>query len=297
MKTKQHIISIFFFVLFSVYGTASFGAILGGGDYDTYDLPGITMGYDSAIVFYPTSGNGPFPAVTMSGGWTNTKEDMEWICIDLVEAGFIVLAFTPQRRILALPWIWERGHNTAYETIEEENVRAKSPIRGKVNTNKIGMCGFSMGGGGVINAANNNVTGVKATVAMAPWEVCTFRPLADCDTQSDNITTPVFIFGGTNDRLALDQKVTQMYDAVPAHTERLLAIFDGMNHYDMFGIELFKGDERDEVATYMIAFLKVYLSRDSSYQNVLEGDDLQDNINDGWFYTYKYNGATYVEQK
>lgn len=292
---KRHFILLSILGLFFVWVTPALSSIFGGGDYTTYELPGITMGYDSAIVYYPTQGSGAYPAVTMSGGWTNTKEDMEWICIDLVEAGFIVLAFTPQRRILALPFIWERGHNRAYETLEDENIRSDSPIRGKVNTDKIGMCGFSMGGGGVINAANNNVTGVKATVAMAPWEVCTFRPMEDCDTQSDAIGTPVFIFGGTNDRLALDEKVSQMFDTLPSSTERILAIFDGMNHYDMFGMEFFKGPERDEVATYMIAFLKVYLERDPSYQDILSGNELQENIDEGWFDTYKYNGTTYGE--
>lgn len=261
--------------------------------YDTYELPGVRMAYDSAIVYYP-DGNGPFPATTMSGGWTNTKEDMEWICVDLVEQGFIVICFTPQRRLLALPWIWQRGQEAIYDTLLAENADRNSDIYGKVNTNKIGLAGFSMGGGGVVQTANENTTDAKVAIAMAPWETCTINPTADCLDNTTNITIPVFIFGGTNDRLVYDNELNNMYENVPASTERLGIIFDGMTHYDLFGVEAAKGAARDEVATYMIAFLKVNLVGDSSYMTFINGNELYNNIDDGWFAMYKYNDTDYV---
>lgn len=265
-----------------------------GFAYETYDLPRVNFAYDSAIVYYPSTGSGPFPATTMSGGWTNTKEDMEWICEDLVDAGFIVICFTPQRRYLALPWIWKRGQVAAYEKLVEENSNRTSPIYGMVNTNKIGIAGFSMGGGGVVNTAQDNATDAKVAIAMAPWETCTLNPLSDCLDYTDNISIPIFIFGGTNDRLVYDNELNNMYETLPARTEKIGAIYEGMNHFDMFGVELAKGENRFRVATYMIAFLKVYLVNDSTYLTFLSGNQLMNNIDDGWFAMYKYNDVDYV---
>lgn len=257
--------------------------------YETYELDGEALGYDSAMIYYPDEGNGPFPATTMSGGWTNTKEDMEWICEELADAGLIVICFTPQRRYLALPYIWERGQNAVYETLLDENDNQQSPIYRKVNVDKIALAGFSMGGGGVLQTANSRSTNAKVAIAMAPWETCTASPDKECLTRTDEIIIPTFIFGGTKDRLVYDAEINNMYESLPEGTEKLGIIFDKMNHYDLFGADLLKDKIRDRVSTYMIAFLKVYLMRDSSYQTFLSGDDLQQNIDDGWFAMFIYN--------
>jgi dienelactone hydrolase len=289
MKT-QKLFFIFSLIFVLGAGTAAFG-----GDYDTYEIGMQRFEFDAATVYYPTGSDGPFPATTMSGGWTNTKEDMIWICEKLVQEGFIVICFTPQRRWLALPYIWERGANASYRMLEEENKNPKSPIHGKVDTDRIAMSGFSMGGGGVINAANYNVTGVKVTVAMAPWELCTIRPMVACDSETEDIKTPIFIFGGTKDLLVYDNEINNMYETLPNRTEKLGVIFEGMNHGDLFGPDSNRKPEREKVAPYMIAFLKVYLTGDSSYQTYLDGAELDENIDNGWFSLYKFNNSTYVE--
>lgn len=259
--------------------------------FETYELDGEALGFDSAIVYYPETDSGPFPATTMCGGWTNTKEDMEWICEDLANAGYIVICFTPQRRYLALPYIWERGQKAIYETLVAENDNQQSPIYRKVNVDKIALSGFSMGGGGVLQTVNSRSTNAKVAIAMAPWETCTIRPNEECLTRTEEIIIPVFIFGGTNDRLVYDNELNNMYETLPEGTEKLGIIFDGMNHFDLFGANLLKNKIRDKVSTYMIAFLKVYLERDTTYQTFLSGDELQQNIDDGWFAMFKYNNS------
>lgn len=250
--------------------------------------------YDSAMIYVP-AGSGPFPATTLSGGWTNTKEQMEWIGYRLAKQDFIVICITPDMRITALPPVWERGHNAAVQKLKDENQRYGSPIYGKVDTSKLGLCGFSMGGGGVIMATQDNVTGIKATIAMAPWEICTLGA-TDCENQTDEIDTPIFLFGGSNDVLAWEGRVADMYEGIPSSTERLGIIFNGMSHFDMYGDIAVIGEEmlmRERVAEYMIAFFKVYLADDSSYMDVIDGLKMQKNISNEWFTNYDYNGIRY----
>lgn len=53
-------------------------------------------GYGSARVFYPCeTADGPFAATTLTGGFTNTKEQMYWLAEHLVTHGYIVIAITP----------------------------------------------------------------------------------------------------------------------------------------------------------------------------------------------------------
>jgi S-formylglutathione hydrolase FrmB len=55
-----------------------------------------------------------------------------------------------------------------FDVLAEENRRNASPVKGKVNLNKRGIIGYSMGGGGAIMAAEEMDEKPASVVALAP---------------------------------------------------------------------------------------------------------------------------------
>src|SRR5690606_22319785 len=78
----------------------------GGQSVCNYSTGLTSLSYSSARVSYPCNLSGTAPATTLTGGFTNTKEDMYWLANHLSSHGFIVITITPNN-ILGTPLNWE----------------------------------------------------------------------------------------------------------------------------------------------------------------------------------------------
>jgi dienelactone hydrolase len=71
---------------------------------------------------------------------------------------------------------------------------APTAVRSRADGTRRGVAGYSMGGGGTLEALAADTTGlVKAGVPLAPW---------DLNQNWQQVTEPVFIVGGQNDTVA-----------------------------------------------------------------------------------------------
>ncbi len=252
--------------------TVSNEALAGPADLGAYSKCSYTSGlsdsgYLSAVVYYPCqTDSGPFAATTLTGGYTNTKDDMYWLSSHLVTHGYIVIAMTPNN-IYGYNSEWRTAHKAGINKLISENNNSSSPIKGFVNTSKLQVMGFSKGGGGTLLASSDLGATVASTQALAPY--------MDLSYNISGIKSPTICYTGTNDYIAPPSKVVSMFNALPASIDRTLAYFSGVTHLDWNNY----GSYQDRFKTYVTSWMKVYLDGDTSYKAYIDGSQ-------NWFYDF-----------
>ena len=231
-------------------------------------------GYSSAIVYYPCETKaGPFPASTLTGGWTNEKEQMDWIGSHVVTHGYILIAMTPNDKMGGNPE-WRTAHNAGIAKLKSENSRSGSPIAGLVNTNALQIMGYSKGGGGTLLAAHDQAGNLKSAQAIAPY--------MDTYFNIGNIKAATIIYTGVDDSVAYPSRAVDMFEALPNSVARTLAYFNEFGHMVWWN----NGDPtaHEKALTYIVSWMKVYLSGDSGYASYIDGS--QD-----WFHQFEHYDA------
>lgn len=230
--------------------------------------------YDSAIVYYPCEKNaGPFAASTLTGGWTNTKEQMDWIGSHVVTHGYVLIAMTPNDNMGGNPQ-WRKAHNAGIAKLKVENNRSGSPISGLVKTNALQIMGYSKGGGGTLLAAHDQGSALKSAQALAPY----------MDTVYDigNIKAATIIYTGKDDTVAYPTRAVDMFEALPNTIDRTLAYFNGFGHLSWFPGAT--QQDHDKALTHIVSWMKVYLDGDTSYASYLDGSE-------DWFFQFEHYDA------
>ncbi len=231
--------------------------------------------YSSAIVYYPCEKKaGPFPASTLTGGWTNEKEEMDWIGSHLVTHGYILIAMTPNDKMGYNPQ-WRKAHNAGIAKLKSENKRSGSPIAGLVKTDALQIMGYSKGGGGTLLAAHDQGANLKTAQAIAPY--------MDTSYNIGNIKASTIIYTGVKDKVAPASQSLGMFAALPKSIDRTLAYFNGFGH--MVWWNNGDADAHTKALTYIVSWMKVYLSGDNRYESYLDGSQ-QD-----WFYKFEHYDA------
>lgn len=222
--------------------------------------------FQSAVIFYPDDKSQRlFPATTLSGGYTNTKEYMVWLGKHLASHGIITIVFTPTNIMSVDPNIWARGHLGSLDQLENENKRTGSPIAGRVNIDRLGIMGFSMGGAGTVLAVNQAGPRVKAAVPLCPY-----RPAV--------LTAPVPMLSitGTRDTVAAPSFIEKAFLAAKNVKPKAFAKFNGMTHPDV----VFGGSHHEEIARYTTAWYKTFLADEMAYKTYLNGEELQKQLSE-----------------
>jgi predicted dienelactone hydrolase len=210
-------------------------------------------------VFYPCeSADGPFPATTLTGGFTNTKEQMYWLAEHLVTHGYIIIAITPDNTLGTAP-TWEKAHKAGINKLKSENGRSTSPIYGLVDTAKLQISGYSMGGGGTLLAAHDLGSQIASAQAFAPF---------GGGTTLSGIQAATICYAGGADTVASPSSVISSYNSLPNAIERTYAEFTGVSHLDWISGS---STTRAMFKTYITAWMKVRLDGDASYSEYIDG--------------------------
>jgi len=238
------------FSLFSCYG---------GGDMEDYsecyyDI-GSSTGIDSVRVLYPCAvetSSGTFNATTLSGGFTNTKENMYWIGKYVAEQGIIVFAVSASNNSSVNGY--ENAQEACYNLIKSENNNSRSPLYGKIG--KIGLMGYSMGGGAVLNVGNDLGSSVQSVIALAPYNP---------ESNLSGTRASTFIFVGENDGVAgPGLNAEPAYEDLPDTITKMLAEMDSFGHLEWVDNTSTEGDYPKSM---IVAWLKYTFTGDqSSYQ-------------------------------
>jgi dienelactone hydrolase len=233
----------------------------------------MTMAYDvtSAHIYYPVGATPPFTAISIVPGFTAAESSIADWGPFVASYGIVAMTFgtsnpsTGASDTSVLPPVREAALIDALTTIKDENTRSGSPLNGKLDVMRLGVAGWSMGGGGTLLAANTHPE-LQACFAMEPWNPSTTYPMD---------TVPTLIFGGTSDGLAGPPMPQNQYQSIPATTPKMLYVVQSGTHFVATSPTNSTTDMAPEsmstpnVARFGISWLKVFLECDTRYRQFL----------------------------
>lgn len=238
------------------------------GPYDvlSYTPKASASGYKSAIVYYPSEDAGSLlPAITLSGGFTNVKEQMSWLGKHLASHGIVTIVFTPTSNMTGSAQIWANGHKASLETLMKEQTLSSSPLHGRINQKRMGVSGYSYGGAGAILAANQSPELVAAAVPL-----CAYQPARP----SSRI--PYLFVTGTADSVASPSAILNVFKSTSTGQPKAFARFKGVSHFDLIN----GGSHHESIARYVTAWSLRFLGDNTEYSAYLNGDIAKKNAAD-----------------
>jgi dienelactone hydrolase len=222
----------------------------------------MTNAYDvtSAHIYYPTGATPPFAAVDVVPGFTAAESSIANWAPFFASNGIVTMTIgtsnptTGAPDTSVSPSVREAALLDALTTLKGENTRSGSPLMGKLNTARLAVSGWSMGGGGTLQAANDTPS-LRAAMAMCPWNPTTTYPMD---------VVPTLMFGGTADGLAGPPMPDNQYNSIPASTPKALYVINGGSH-------LVANDPTTNanIARLGLSWMKVFLECDTRYKQFI----------------------------
>jgi dienelactone hydrolase len=248
--------------------TLSTASGLGPYQYESYarGFPIAKQAFSSATIFYPTSATPPFSAIALCPGFTEVEQDFLTWGMLLASHGIVALVLTPKNTGTDSPE--NRGDEllAALDTLVSENLRSQGPLHGHIATDRLGVMGHSMGGGGSLFACDKGSARMRAVVALMPWQPGGTYPKCTAPTlvvaaQKDGLVSP--------DGMALPE-----FQSLPA-TEKVFMNVAGTDHNTANDIS----GGNNVFARYALSWLKVHLEDDHRYLSFVSGDAHQADVN------------------
>lgn len=176
-------------------------------------------------VFYP-EGPGPHDVVVLLHGWGGAPSDQEPLARHLASRGFaVVLGGHPS--IELNPDVWQKDVKANLDAVEAANADPKSPLHGKLDMDRVGVVGHSLGGATAIalGAADPRV---KAVVALAPGtEILRVGQLMN---HAQKVEKPLLVLGAEHDYTALSDVYGRRAFDKAGSSDRLFVELAGANH-------------------------------------------------------------------
>ncbi|MEV0236688.1 cellulose binding domain-containing protein [Nonomuraea sp. NPDC050786] len=205
-------------------------------------------GFNGGMIYYPTdTSQGTFGAVGIMPGYTaRFAVEEAWMGHWLASFGFVVIGVETNS-----PNDWDSARATQL-LAALDYLTQRSPVRGRVDPNRLSVVGHSMGGGGALLAAVQRPS-LKAAVGLAP-----FMPSGNLA----NDRVPTMIIGGQSDTTVTRSSLDALYARLPATTESAFLEFGGAGH-------LFFTKANTLEMRILIPWLKIFVDNDTRYTQFL----------------------------
>lgn len=210
-------------------------------------------GFGAGTVYVPTAA-GKYALVAICPGFVSAQSTMTDMAKRLATHGFVVVAISTNT-LLDFP---PSRASQLLAALKATTSLTSGPVVGKIDTSRQAVSGWSMGGGGTLEAAGST-PGLMAAVAFAPWDTSSTKMKVD--------KVPAAIIGGSSDVIAPVSSFSQLfYNAIPTTTPKLLAVISGASH--------FFPTTASEPASYTnISWMKRFADGDTRYSQFLNGND------------------------
>lgn len=221
-------------------------------------------GFGRGTVYYPEGTSGELGAVVVMPGFVSPETSVEWWGQHLASHGFVTMVLGTQTPV-DLPTGRERQINAALDFLIAESESADSPISSMVDRTRVGVVGWSMGGGGALRVAQSNR--LSAVIPLAPW-----------DTRKDfsTVDAPTLMISCENDIIAPNRNHSHpFWESFPDNIDKAYVEIAGKGHFCANG-----GDDIDPLlSTVGVSWMKLHLDKDQRYQPFLCDQDFQSNQN------------------
>jgi dienelactone hydrolase len=205
-------------------------------------------GFNGGTIYYPTDTSlGTWAGVAIVPGYTARFADEEaWMGPWLASFGFVVIGVETNS---LTDFDYDRGTQLLAAL---DYLTQQSPVRDRVDPNRLGVVGHSMGGGGAISASERRPS-LRAAVPLAP-----FSPSQNL--ASDQV--PTMIISGQNDTVVTPSYLDGLYAGMPASTQSAFVEIAGVDH-------LFATRPNTTEMRLLIPWLKIFLDEDTRYTQFL----------------------------
>ncbi|MET8082843.1 cellulose binding domain-containing protein [Micromonospora sp. NPDC005237] len=207
-------------------------------------------GFNGGYVYYPTDTSlGTWGAVAIVPGYSALFANEEaWMGPWLASFGFVVIGIETNSRT-------DGADARATQLLAAlDYLTRTSPIRNRVDPNRLGVMGHSAGGAGTLLAALRRPT-LKAAVGLAPG-----TPGNNLNMATTQV--PTMLLSGQNDGTVTPSYVQGIYNTLPAGVEHAWAELAGNDHLSFTR-------SNPTVMRLLIPWLKTFLDNDSRYTQFL----------------------------
>jgi dienelactone hydrolase len=226
----------------------------------TYTVQTYTSGfrngpdYADATIHYPTNAEAPFAAVAVVPGYLSLQSSIQTWGPFLASHGIVTMTIGTNSTSDP-PATRSRALLDALETLKTENGRSGGQLMGKLDTSRLGLMGWSMGGGGTLISVNAHPE-LKAAVTLCAWSP---------GTPFTNNKVPTLLFASLGDPLAGGQS-QGFYTSIPQTTPKMLIEVPGGDHYFANN----PAGANRQVGRYGLSWMKVFLEGDERYRQFLK---------------------------
>jgi dienelactone hydrolase len=203
-----------------------------------------SLGYGGGTVYYPTQ-PGTYGGIAVVPGFSALQSSIQWYGPRIASQGFVVITIDT---LTVLDQPAQRGQqlNAALRTLTSD-----PRVSGKVDANRLGVMGWSMGGGGTLEVARSNPN-VKAAIPLAPWNLNTFW---------QGLRTPVMMVQCAADTIAPNAVHSEAFYRSLGSTEKAIFMIPG-SHFCVT-------TPNTAVAKMSISWLKRFVDDDARYSSFI----------------------------
>lgn len=207
-------------------------------------------GFNGGMVYYPTDTSlGTWGALAIVPGYSALFANEEaWMGPWLSSFGFVVIGVETNSRT-------DDDNARASELLAALNwLTTQSPVKDRVDPDRLSVLGHSAGGAGAILAAERQPS-LRAMVGLAPG-----FPGNGLSMSTDHV--PTLVIGGQNDTTVTPSYLSGLYGTLPASTQSDFAQIAGAGH-------VYYTQANNVEMKLLIPWLKVFLDSDTRYTQFL----------------------------
>jgi pimeloyl-ACP methyl ester carboxylesterase len=214
------------------------------------DVSGLGAGFNNVTVCYPSdTSQGTFGGFVVIPGFLAGKWQMMWACDKIASHGFVV-AVMETSTVLDFPFARRSQAQAAIRHLS--GASAPQAIRERLDPNRWAVGGWSMGGGGALEAGIANNPRLEAVVGWQPWDIASFAAMQ----------VPSLIVGASNDFVASPTGMAEPFYNSMLTAEKQYVELRGQGHF------VGSSDNTDQSAV-TIAWLKRWVDDDTRYNQFL----------------------------
>lgn len=226
----------------------------------TSRVSGLVSGFGGGTIHYPSNASGTMGAIVVIPGYVSSESSIDWWGPKLASYGFVVMTIDTNSGFDQPP-SRARQINNALDYLVAQNTRTGSPVRGMIDTSRLGVIGWSMGGGGTIRVAGEGR--IRAAIPLAPWDTSSIP--------SRRVQAPTMILACQSDTIArVRSHASPFYNALPSSISKAFVELNNGNHYCANGGSSF-GRYDDVLGRLGVSWMKLHLDEDRRYSQFLCG--------------------------
>lgn len=224
------------------------------------NVSGLVSGFGGGTIHYPSNAEGSMAAVVVIPGFVSAESSIDWWGPKLASYGFVVMTIDTNTGFDQPP-SRARQINSALDYLVDQNTDRNSPVRGMIDTQRLGVIGWSMGGGGTLRVASEGR--IKAAIPLAPWDTSSFY--------ARRAAAPTLIFACQSDVIApVRSHASPFYNSLPSGIDKAYVELNNGSHYCGNGGSSF-GRYDAVLGRFGVSWMKRFLDQDTRYTQFLCG--------------------------